>query len=67
MIIENKYGIIDSAEFARVEEKVSKTKAMQLFESGLLDTFEVGTFEGLKKIINTFLMRYMILPVKSVK
>ena len=50
MIIENKYGIIDSAEFARVEEKVSKTKAMQLFESGLLDTFEVGTFEGLKKI-----------------
>lgn len=49
MIIENKYGIIDSAEFARVEEKVSKTKAMQLFESGLLDTFEVGTFEGLKK------------------
>ena len=37
-------------ELARIEEKISKTKALELFESGLLDTFEPGTFEGLAKI-----------------
>lgn len=34
----------------RVEEKISKTKALELFETGLLDTFEVGKFVGLAKI-----------------
>ncbi|MCH5317908.1 MAG: Fic family protein [Eubacterium sp.] len=47
MILENKLNITDSAELARVEEKISKTKALELFESGLLDTFEVGTFKSL--------------------
>jgi cell filamentation protein len=50
MALENKLGITDSSELARVEEKISKTKALKLFETGLLDTFEVGTFEGLSKI-----------------
>lgn len=50
MALENKLGITDSAELARTEEKISKKKALALFESGLLDTFEVGTFEGLAKI-----------------
>lgn len=50
MALENKLGITDSAELARVEEKISKAKALELFENGLLDTFEVGTFEGLSKI-----------------
>jgi cell filamentation protein len=50
MYLENKLGITDSAELARVEEKISKKKALELFETGLLDTFEVGTFEGLAKI-----------------
>ena len=35
---------------ARLEEKLSKKKAAELFEKGLLDTFEVGTFAGLAKI-----------------
>lgn len=50
MILSNKLGITDQAELARVEEKISKTKALELFESGLLDTFEVGTFAGLAQI-----------------
>lgn len=50
MALENKLGITDSSELARAEEKISKTKALELFETGLLDTFEVGTFEGLAQI-----------------
>lgn len=49
-MLENKLGITDSAELAREEERISKTKALSLFESGLLDTFEVGTFKGLCSI-----------------
>lgn len=49
-MLENKLHITDSAELARVEEKTSKTKALELFETGLLDTFEVGTFAGLQRI-----------------
>ena len=47
MALENKLGLTDSAELARAEEKISKTKARELFEKGLLDTFETGTFAGL--------------------
>lgn len=50
MTLENKMGITDSAELARTEEKISKKKALELFELGLLDTFEVGTFKGLSAI-----------------
>lgn len=50
MALENKLNITDSAELARVEEKISKQKALELFEKKLLDTIEVGTFSGLKKI-----------------
>lgn len=50
MALENKLGIEDSAELARVEEKSSKRKALELFETGLLDQFEAGTFESLANI-----------------
>jgi cell filamentation protein len=50
MALENKLGITDSNDLYRVEEKNSKIKAIELFESGILDTFEVGTFAGLSKI-----------------
>lgn len=50
MALENKLGITDWAELARAEEKISKTKALELFENGLLDTFEAGTFKGLSQI-----------------
>ena len=50
MVLENKLGITDSVELARMEEKISKKKAWELFETGLLDTFPVGNFEGLALI-----------------
>ena len=50
MVLENKLGITDSVELARTREKISKKKAIELFELNLLDTFEVGTFKGLADI-----------------
>lgn len=50
MALENKLNITSSSELATVEERTSKIKALELFENGLLDTFEVGTFKGLSDI-----------------
>lgn len=50
MTLENKLNITDSTELARVEERISKAKALELFETGLLNSFEVGTFAGLQQI-----------------
>jgi len=50
MAIENKLGIISSPELAEAEERISKKKAIYLFENGILDTLEAGTFESLKVI-----------------
>lgn len=50
MILENKLGITNSADLAKAEERISKAKAFDLFEKGLLDTFETGTFRGLSQI-----------------
>ncbi|WP_291329389.1 protein adenylyltransferase Fic [Desulfovibrio sp. UCD-KL4C] len=47
MILENKLGISDQIELAKVEEKISKQKAKQLFESGDIKKVNIGTFEGL--------------------
>ena len=50
MALENKLGITDSAALAREEEKISKKKALELFETGYLDTLRAGTFESLSLI-----------------
>lgn len=50
MALENKLGIEDSAELAREEERISKKKAVELFESGRLDAMQAGTFESLQMI-----------------
>lgn len=50
MTLENKLGITDSTELARVEEKIGKKKAIQLFESGYLDSLKAGSFESLATI-----------------
>ena len=50
MVLENRLGITSQAELARAEEKRSKQKARQLFETGEIDTVEVGTFAGLAQI-----------------
>ncbi len=50
MVLENKLNITDPAELAREEERISKIKAKEMFETGYLDKLEAGTFESLKKI-----------------
>ena len=50
MILENKLNIMDQAELAREEERISKKRAKEMFETGYLNTLEPGTFETLKKI-----------------
>ena len=50
MALKNKLGITDSAELARTEEKVSKKKAVELFESGRLEKLEAGSFKTLAEI-----------------
>ena len=50
MALENKLGITSSPELAEAEERISKKKAAELFESGLLDTLEAGKTESLKTI-----------------
>lgn len=47
MMLENKLGISDQIELGKAEEKISKQKAKQLFESGDIKKVNVGTFEGL--------------------
>lgn len=49
-MLENKLGITDQIELAKSEEKISKQKAKQLFESGKINELEVGTFQGLAEI-----------------
>lgn len=44
MVLENKLGISDATKLARAEEKISKKKAIELFEKGHLDDLEVGIF-----------------------
>ncbi len=50
MVLENKLGISDAVELARVEEKLSKLKANKLFQSGVLDNLKAGTFQTLSEI-----------------
>ena len=50
MALENKLGISNDVELAREEERLSKLRALELYDAGLLGTFEVGTFAGLAKI-----------------
>ncbi|MBE6668337.1 MAG: cell filamentation protein Fic [Ruminococcaceae bacterium] len=54
MALENKLGLTDSAELAREEERISKTRAIELFESNYLSALKAGSFDALSKI-HTFL------------
>ena len=47
MALENKLGITDSAELARAEERISKKKAIELYDKGLSDGLEAGEFSAL--------------------
>ena len=50
MALKNKLGITDSLKLAREEERISKARALELFENRLPDSFENGTFHGLAQI-----------------
>ena len=50
MALENKLGLTSSADLAREEERISKKKALELFENGILDKLEAGTFSSLRAI-----------------
>lgn len=47
MVLENKLSITESSELARVEEKISKKRAIKLFENECLKKLDCGTFESL--------------------
>ncbi len=50
MVLKNRLGIHDSAELAQMEEKISKKRAVELFESSYLNEYEAGTFRMLAAI-----------------
>ena len=49
-MLENKLGIDNSSELAREEERISKRKAMELWENGIFDNLEAGKFSTLQLI-----------------
>lgn len=50
MVLENKLGITNSADLAKEEEILSKKRAVELFENGLLSLADAGSFSSLQKI-----------------
>lgn len=49
-MLENKLGITNEVELAKEEEKITKLKALKLFDTKMIDEFEVGTYNGLSAI-----------------
>ena len=47
MVLKNKLQITNSVDLARIEEKISKKKAIELFETGYLNSLEAGKFNSL--------------------
>lgn len=50
MVLKNKLNITSQIELNKKEEKISKEKAIRLFDEGIIDTIKAGTAEGLKQI-----------------
>lgn len=49
-MIDNKLGIKNSTELARIEEKISKQNAIKMFDTGFLENLQAGTYESLSAI-----------------
>jgi len=52
IMIENKLGITNSSELMLEEERITKHRARELFDNGILDTYPVGTFKGLSRMLS---------------
>ena len=50
MVLKNKLGITDSSKLAQEEEKITKKRALELFDKKIIENFEIGTFKGLQEI-----------------
>lgn len=50
MVLENKLNITSQVELNKIEEKISKTRALELFDSGKINTIKAGTVKGLQQI-----------------
>ena len=50
MALKNKLGITNSSKLAEEEEKITKKKALELFDKKIIENFEIGTFKGLQEI-----------------
>ena len=50
MVLDNKLGITDSAQLAKEEERISKKKAAEMFQTGYLSSLEAGSMDSLIKI-----------------
>ena len=50
MSVENRLGLTSSADLAREEERISKKKAVELFENGMLNALPAGRFSTLQEI-----------------
>ena len=53
--LKNKLGITNSTELAREEERISKRKAAEMFESGMLDEMIPGSYRALQAIQSAIL------------
>lgn len=49
-MLKNKLNITDEIELSKTEEKITKLKALDLYDSGKINNVEVGTFKGLAEI-----------------
>ena len=58
-MLENKLGIMDSAELAREEERLSKKRAKELFEKDLLAGEPAGKFSRCRKFTKFFLLIFI--------
>ncbi|MBR2300274.1 MAG: cell filamentation protein Fic, partial [Alphaproteobacteria bacterium] len=50
MVLKNKLNITNQIELNKTEEKISKEKAIRLFDEGIIDTIKAGTVAGLQQI-----------------
>ena len=51
-MLENKLGITNEVELAKEEERITKLKALELFDTNKINEFEIGTYKGLSSIHN---------------